>query len=309
MKGKVVVTGGAGFIGSNLTEELVRRGFDVKVIDNLTTGNIRNLEAVKDKITFIKGDIRNFELLKNEFRNTEYVFHQAALTSVPESIDNPILVNDVNANGTLNVLIAARDCNVKRVIFASSCAVYGNHEEKINEKLQTEPISPYAVTKSVGEYYSKIFHRVYGLETVSLRYFNVFGPKQNPDSEYAAVIPNFIKKIMNELQPVIFGDGTQTRDFIFVQNVVDANILACKIKNSGGEAFNIGSGSPTNLLSLVASINKVLGKKINPYFTKPKQGDIKHSLADISKAKKILGYEPRISFEEGLKKTIQHYAN
>jgi len=304
----VLVTGGAGFIGSNLTEELVRRRFNVKVIDNLTTGNIKNLQDVKDKIEFIKGDITNLKLLKSGMKNVDFVLHQAAIPSVPRSLKDPIRTNKANVEGTLKVLIAARDSKVKRVIYASSSSVYGDSRVlPKNEYMRNNPLSPYACTKMVGEYYCKQFSELYKLDTISLRYFNVFGPKQNPDSQYAAVIPLFIKKIMNEQVPIIFGDGTQSRDFTFVENVIEANILAMEAIKGSGEVINIACGKRIELNNLVIMLNKILDKKINPVFTKSRQAEVKHSLADISKAKKILGYRPKISFEEGLKKTAEYY--
>lgn len=305
---KVLVTGGAGFIGSNLSEELVRRGFKVKVIDNLATGNIKNIEGFRSKIEFIKGDITDLKLLKSVMKDVDFVLHQAAIPSVQRSLEDPVRTNKANVEGTLKVLITARDCNVKRVVYASSCAIYGNSlilPKK--EDMPYNPLSPYACTKMIGEYYCKQFSKLYGLDTISLRYFNVFGPKQNPDSQYAAVIPIFIKKILNNQKPVIFGDGTQTRDFIFVEDVIEANILAMKAKRGSGEIINIACGKQFDLNRLVMMLNKILDRKINPFFTKPKPGDIKHSLADISKAKKNLGYKPKISFEEGLKKTVKYY--
>ena len=304
----VLVTGGAGFIGSNLSEDLVKRGFNVKVIDNLATGSIKNLEAIKDKIEFIKGDITDLKLLKSAMKYVDFVLHHAAISSVQKSLEDPIRVNKANVEGTLKVLIAARDCNVKRVVYASSSSVYGDSPiSPKREYMRNNPLSPYASTKMMGEYYCKQFSKLYGLDTISLRYFNVFGPKQNPDSQYAAVIPIFIKKIMNEQRPIIFGDSTQSRDFIFVQDVIEANILAMKTKKGSGEVINIACGEPIKLNKLVMMLNKILDRKINTTFTKPRQGDIKHSVADITKAKKMLGYEPKISLEEGLKKTVRYY--
>lgn len=302
----ILVTGGAGFIGSNLVIELVKQGYDVKVIDNLVTGKIENIDSVKESITFINASITNIDILKKEFKDIDIVFHIAALPSVPRSVLDPLLSNDSNINGTLNVLIAAKENNVKRVIYAGSSSAYGDTPTlPKKEDMNPNPLSPYAVSKLSGEYYCTVFSEVYGMDTITLRYFNVFGQRQNPDSQYAAVIPLFIKKMMNDEQPTIFGDGEQTRDFTFVQNVVEANILAMKHKGKfKGDVFNVAASSPITVNNLVKTINLLLKKDIKPIYVPHRKGDILHSFADIKKAKEKIGYLPKVSFEEGLKKTI-----
>lgn len=303
---KILITGGTGFIGSNIATELVNQGYNVSVLDNLSTGNVSNISGLN--IEFLKGDIRDFEFVKKSVKDVDYILHQAALPSVFRSIKDPLTVNDVNTKGTLNILVVARDNNVKRVVYASSSSVYGDTPIlPKKEDMIPKPLSPYAVSKLVGEYYCKVFYNVYGLETVSLRYFNVFGPRQNPKSEYAAVIPKFINFMLENKSPVIYGDGTQTRDFTFVKNVVEANILALKAKNAAGNVLNIACENSTSVNELVDKINELLDRDISPDYTKLRLGDIKNSLADISLAKKILGYEPKYSFEEGLKETINWF--
>ncbi|MBT6691333.1 SDR family oxidoreductase [Candidatus Parcubacteria bacterium] len=305
-KQTVLITGGAGFIGSNIASELLARDYNVKVLDNLSTGRLINLDSIKDKIKFIEGDINDTKLLQQEFADVDFVLHQAALPSVPRSIESPMDSHFNNATGILNILQAARDAKVKRVVYASSSSVYGDAKEEYkSEDLQNDPLSPYAIAKLMGEYYCKVFYNLYGLETVSLRYFNVFGPNQDPQSDYAAVIPLFIKAILKDESPTIFGDGEHSRDFTFVKNNVEANILAMHSDKAGhGEAINIACGKAYTLNELVATINKILGKNITSKFSEPRQGDIKHSLADISKATELLGYQPGIDFEGGLRQTI-----
>ena len=305
---KFIVTGGAGFIGSNIVKELVKRGETVKIIDNLSTGYQKNFTEIVDKIEFVNGDIKDLDLLQKEFAGFDYVLHHAALCSVPRSIDNPIISNESNINGTLNVLIAARDNKIKRLVYASSSSVYGEApgEYKV-ETMSISPLSPYALTKYAGERYTQLFFKLYGLETVCLRYFNVYGPNQDPDSAYSAVIPLFIKAMLKGESPVVFGDGSQARDFTFVQNNVEANILAATSTQGAGEVFNIACGQSISLNELVAIINKELGTNIKPVYGERRQGDIKISKANIDKAKNILSYEPKVNFEEGLKKTIEWY--
>lgn len=303
---KFIVTGGAGFIGSNITKELVRRGNKVKVIDNLSTGKKDNLKEVYQKIKFIKGDIRNLKLLQQEFRGFDFVLHQAALVSVPRSITDPKKTNQNNIDGTLNVLVASRDQKIKRVVYASSSSVYGDIQTDFNQEETTgKLLSPYALTKYTGEVYCRLFYEIYGLETVVLRYFNVFGPFQDPNSQYAAVIPKFIKIMLAGKRPTIFGDGNQSRDFTFVQNNVLANILTAQSRKGAGEVFNIACGKSFNLNQLIQLINHELQSNIKPIYTKNRPGDIKHSKADIKKASRTLVYQPVISFEEGLKETIK----
>lgn len=308
----VVVTGGAGFIGSNLVIELVKRGYAVRVVDNFLTGSRENLEPVMEQVELFGGSITDKALMDKVCKNATYVFHEAALPSVPRSIKDPITTNQVNVNGTLTVLLAARDAHVKRVVFASSSSVYGDAKAASKaEALKPDPLSPYAATKLLGELYCRQFTELYGLETVSLRYFNVFGPRQDPASQYAAVIPRFIQAMLHSKQPVIFGDGTQSRDFTFVQNVVEANILAAKAKGKDiiGNVFNIACGHGITINTLVQAINKLLKTDIKAVHEEPRQGDIKHSQADVSKAARLLGFKPAISFEEGLKQTIGWFKN
>lgn len=301
---KVALTGGAGFIGSNLAREL-SKGDEILILDDLSTGRIENIREVlkKDNVTFVKGSITDLRLLEQSFKGIEYVLHQAAMTSVQRSLNHPLWTFEVNIKGTLNVLIAARDAGVKKVIYASSSSVYGDTPSlPKREDMEPSPLSPYAATKLTGEHYCRIFHEIYGLKTVSLRYFNVYGPRQPYDSQYAAVIPKFITLMLAGKSPPVYGNGRQTRDFTFVEDVVRASILALK-KNALGE-FNISTGSNISILDLVEKINQILGTDIRSTQEKPRVGDVRNSLGDISKAKKILGYEPRNSLEEGLRKTI-----
>lgn len=298
----VVVTGGAGFIGSNLVEELVIKDHHVKVIDNLSTGHIENLDQIQG-IDFIRGSITDLNLLEDVFSGADYVLHQAALPSVPRSVEDPISSNSTNVDGTLNVLVAARDCGVKKVVYASSSSVYGDTPTlPKQEDMKPNPKSPYAITKLAGEYYCRIFSEIYGLKTACLRYFNVFGPRQDPNSQYAAVIPLFITRILNEKPPTIFGDGTQTRDFTFVKDVVQANILAMESEAEG--VFNIACGRQIVLNDLADEMMKIIGIETEKVYEKPRAGDIKDSLADISSAREMLGYEPKFDLSSGLKETI-----
>lgn len=305
----ILVTGGAGFIGSNIAIELIEQGYDVRILDNFARGKFENIENIKEKTELVNGDIRDLETLKKATKDIEYVLHQAAIPSVPKSIEDPLASNSVNINGTLNTLLASRDSNVKRLVFASSSSVYGNSPVlPKKETLEPNPISPYGLTKLVGERYCRLFYELYGLETISLRYFNIFGPRQDIESQYASVIPKFIRAILSNRPPTIFGDGKQSRDFTFVKNVVEANILAIKAKsNAVGKVFNIACGRKTTINELAEKINKILKKDIKPEYTKPRKGDIKHSLADISRAKELLGYEPKYGLERGLKLTIDWF--
>ena len=301
---RVVVTGGAGFIGSNLVEVLSGDN-EVIVVDDLSTGDIRNIQCVEGDVTFVRGSVTDLNLLMRVFEDVDYVFHLAAIASVPGSIRDPITYNNVNVKGTLNVLMAARDCGVEKVVYASSSAVYGNTPElPKREDMLPDPLSPYAVTKLVGEYYCNVFNEVYGLKTVSLRYFNVYGPRQNPHSEYAAVIPKFIKRVLSGKPPVIYGDGEQTRDFIFVKDVVNATILAAKSNAEG--VYNIATGRKTSINDLAHMIMKLIDSNnpLKPVYDAPRAGDVRHSFGDISKARRDMGYEPRYSLEEGLMETI-----
>ena len=307
---KIAVTGGAGFIGSHLVERLVNEGHNVSIVDDLSTGNINNLIHVKDKITFYQEPITNTEVLKKILKDVEIVYHLAAIPSVIRSLENPIESHTSNATGTLSILEACRNAKVKRVIYASSSSVYGDTPTlpKV-ETMVPLPKSPYAVSKLMGEYYCKVYAELYGMECVILRYFNVFGPRQNPHSQYAAVIPKFVIAMLQNKKPVIYGDGTQTRDFTYVENVVHACLLASTAKNFSREGFNIAMGQSISLNNLVGELNKILGTKIQPVYTENRQGDIHDSLADIHKAQQHLGYKPIVTFQEGLKKVIDHLKN
>ena len=302
---KVVVTGGAGFIGSHLAEAAARHGWQVVIIDDLSTGRKANIEHLLrgGGIQLYKGSITDLPLLQRLFRGAEYVFHQAALPSVPRSIENPQSSHEINATGTLNVLLAARDNRVKKVIYASSSSAYGDtHTLPKREDMPPNPQSPYAVTKLAGEYYCQVFTRLYGLPTACLRYFNVYGPRQDPESQYAAVIPRFIIRVAGGSPPIIFGDGEQTRDFTFVGDVVKANLLAAESESSG--VFNIGSGQRISIKELARLIIRLMGGTMQPSYEAARAGDVIHSLADISRAAEF-GYKPECGLEEGLKQTIK----
>lgn len=302
---KVIVTGGAGFIGSHLAEELAKRGYHVTILDDLSTGKVENIEPLLAKLNveFIQGSIADIPLLQKLSQGVDYIFHQAAIPSVPRSIEQPLASHEANVTGTLNVLLAARDNSVRKVIYASSSSVYGDTLTlPKREDMLSEPQSPYAITKLAAEYYCQVFAKVYGLATVCLRYFNVYGARQDPNSQYAAVIPKFIRRVSEGNPPIIFGDGEQTRDFIFVKDVVEANILAAKSNASG--VFNIGRGGSVTINKLAKLIISTIGGNMEPIHQDPRPGDIRHSLADISKAK-TFGYEPKWSLEEGLKETIK----
>lgn len=304
-----LVTGGAGFIGSHIVGRLLRDGHRVKVLDNFVAGNIKNLKDVLDDIELIRGDIRDKRLVNKIIKGVDYVLHQAALRSVPKSVKNPLLYNDVNVYGTLMLLMASCRANVKRFIFASSSSVYGDTNELPEKEIQEpRPISPYAVSKLAGECYCKSFNKLFGLEAVCLRYFNVFGPRQSLESQYAVVIPKFITSMLNNEQPPIHGSGRQSRDFTYVDNVVDANIKALTARGATGEVFNIASGKPYTVLSLVDNLNRILGKNIRPKHVAPRPGDVMHTWADISKANRILRCKPEINFIEGLKRTVEWFA-
>jgi UDP-glucose 4-epimerase len=303
---KAIVTGGAGFIGSHITEELVKRGYRVTVIDNLTTGRLANLDTVlsSKNAEFVRGSITNLSLLRKIFSGADFVFHQAAIPSVPRSIKNPRASNNANANGTLNVLLAARDTGVKKVVYASSSSVYGDTPTlPKTEDMTPNPLSPYAVAKLAGEYYCRVFNNIYGLGTVCLRYFNVYGPRQDPNSPYAAVIPLFFRNALDGKSPVIFGDGEQSRDFTFVKDVANANIQAAESNATG--VFNLGNSQRITINQLVQLIINLAGNKnVKPTYRDPRPGDILHSLADISSARKAFGYNPKYSLEEGLKQVV-----
>jgi len=305
MKKTFLVTGGAGFIGSNITDRLVADGHNVVVLDNLSEGKLENLSRVSKKIRFIKGDIRSEKDLDKALKGVDYVFHQAALRSVPKSMTMPVEYNDVNVNGTLRLLLRARAHNVKRVVFASSSSVYGNRTDfPERESDKPDPISPYAATKLMGEHYCRLFATSFGLETVSLRYFNVFGPRQSLDNQYAVVIPKFITCILRDEQPPVDGDGLQERDFTFIDNVVEANIKAALTKNISGEVFNVACGRANTVLGIVHEVNRILGKKVQPVFKPTRAGDVRKTLADVSKLKKKLGIKKFVTFEQGLERAV-----
>lgn len=306
-----VVTGGAGFIGSHLARRLGKDGVTVRVIDNLASGTLKNLEGAQGPVDFISGDIRDLDCLRSVFTGAQVVFHQAALTSVPGSVDDPVLTNYVNVAGTLNVLSAAKECGVKRVVIASSSAVYGNSPALLkSEDHIPQPVSPYAISKYAGEMYSTFFSQFQGIETVCLRYFNVYGPRQNRDSQYAAVIPVFISLMLKGGTPVIYGDGEQSRDFVYVDDVVNANLSAAlaEAERVSGQVFNIASGAGISLNRLVDTLNQALGTQIKPKYEPERIGDVKHSCASIEKATTLLGYAPSVRFEEGLGMTVKWYA-
>jgi UDP-glucose 4-epimerase len=301
---KAVVTGGAGFIGSHLAEELLKRRYKVIILDDLSTGRRENIEPIiaNSDVQFIEGSVTDLPLLNKLFQNVSYVFHLAAIPSVPRSIESPLASHNVNITGTLNVLLAAKDNKVKKVIYASSSAVYGDTPTlSKREDMPPNPQSPYAVTKLAGEYYCHVFHQVYGLSTICLRYFNVYGLRQDPNSQYSAVIPRFIQRVLDNKPPVIFGDGEQTRDFTFVKDAVGATILAAESDATG--IFNIGTGERISINKLAALIINLIGNSVEPIHEELRFGDIRHSLADISKAKQF-GCNPKYDLEEGLRETI-----
>lgn len=305
-----LVTGGAGFIGSHIVEALLARGDTVRVVDNFSTGSRANLGAMLDRIELFECDVTRLPDLREAMQDVDYVFHEAAIASVPRSVADPLMVHEADGTGTLNVLIAARDAGVKRVVYAASSAVYGDGEARYKtEDLVPFPLSPYAVAKLIGEEYCQVFYKVYGLETVALRYFNVFGPRQDPASEYSAVIPLFLSALVNDRAPTIYGDGTQSRDFTYIADVVRGNLLACSAPREkvAGQVINLACGESISLLDLIGALNKVTGKNIVPNFAPARAGDIKHSCADITKAGQLLGYEPSVSLEDGLAETLHWF--
>jgi len=302
---KFLVTGGAGFIGSHIVEELLKRNYKVRVLDNFSTGKRENLKEFEKDIELIEGDIRSYHIVEKAVKGVDIILHQAALPSVPRSIKDPITTNEVNVGGTLNILEAAKENHVKRIVFASSSSVYGDTPTlPKREDMVPNPLSPYAVSKLAGEKYCQVYSKVYGIETVILRYFNVFGPRQDPNSQYSAVIPKFIKAMKENKRPIIYGDGTQSRDFTYVANVVEANILAAISEVDSGIVMNCACGGQITLNELVVEINKLLNKNIEPIYDKPRAGDIKHSYADLELIINRLNFKPKFSFEDGLKFTI-----
>ncbi len=307
-----LVTGGAGFIGSHIVDELVRRGECVRVLDNFSTGRHENLQLAiscrHSRVEVLEGDIRDLGTLRQAMQGVGYVLHQAALPSVPRSVADPVTTNEVNVTGTLNVLMAAREVNVKRVVYASSSSVYGNNPTlPKHEDMPANPLSPYAVSKLAGENYCRAFHQVYGLPTVALRYFNVFGPRQDPTSQYSAVIPRFIAALLRGEPPTIYGDGTQSRDFTYVANVVTANLLACEREEAIGQVMNVACGKRHTLLDLYRELVELTGKMLQPTFTRPCAGDVKHSMGAIERATQLLGYRPIADWREGLRRTVEWY--
>jgi UDP-N-acetylglucosamine/UDP-N-acetyl-alpha-D-glucosaminouronate 4-epimerase len=305
---RFVVTGGAGFIGSNTVDELIRRGHSVVVLDDLSSGKEENLAEVRNKISFIKGSITDLEIVRKAMQEADYVLHLAARTSVPRSVKDPLETNRINIDGTLNVLLAARDAKVKRFVFAASSSAYGETPTlpKV-ESMQPEPISPYGVTKYVGELYAQTFGRVYGLENVSLRYFNVFGPRQDPNSPYSGVLSRFCTAFLEGAQPVVFGDGEQSRDFTYVENAVQANLLACEAGGASGKVFNVGTGGRFTLNQTLALLAQISGNNLEAKYDPPREGDIRDSQANITLARELLGYNPTVAFEEGLRRTFDWY--
>jgi len=302
---RVLVTGGAGFIGSNLVRALLARGDDVRVLDNFSTGNRANLEELEQDVELVEGELRSYERVHNAVRGTELVFHLGALGSVPRSVQDPLTSSAVNVEGALNVMLAARDEGIRRVVFASSSSIYGNQPElPLHESMAPDPISPYGVAKLAAERYCVSFSRVYhSFEAVVLRYFNVFGPRQDPTSQYAAVVPLFITAIAASEPVTIFDDGEQSRDFTYIDNVVAANLLAADAVNANGRIFNVSAGVPATVNQLAETIGRLLGKPVERRYLPPRPGDLRDSWADVSEARRVLGYEPKVGLEEGLRRT------
>jgi UDP-glucose 4-epimerase len=306
---KFLVTGGAGFIGSNICAKLVSQGCRVRVIDNLLTGKKSNLSSIFDKIEFIEADMGDAKVAREAMNGIDVVLHQGALPSVPRSVDDPAATHRHCVDATFTLLMAARDAKVKRFVYAASSSAYG--DTPVLPKVETmlvNPLSPYAAAKLMGEYYCSVFYKVFGLETISLRYFNVFGPHQDPASQYAAAIPAFVTAILKDKPPTVYGDGTQSRDFTYVDNVVEANFRAARAKKTKGEVVNIACGDSISVNDIIKMINEIIGKNIQPKYIPSRKGDVKHSLADITAAKNLLGYQPIVSFKEGLIKAIEWYS-
>lgn len=305
---KFLVTGGAGFIGSNICKKLISEDCFVRVVDNLITGKKSNLADIIDKIEFIEADMGDESIARDAMKDIDVVLHEGALPSVPRSVDDPAASHRHCVDATFTLLLAARDASVKRFVYAASSSAYGDTPTMPKvETMPTAPLSPYAVGKLVGEYYCSVFSRVFGLETISLRYFNVFGPNQDPKSQYAAAIPAFVTAILKDQSPTIYGDGRQSRDFTYIDNVVEANLLAARVNKTSGEVINIACGQAVTVNEIIDMINASLGKNVKPIYTDPRPGDVKHSLADITAATNLIGYKPVISFEHGLQKAINWY--
>jgi UDP-glucose 4-epimerase len=305
---RFLVTGGAGFIGSNLCRQLVKEGCFVRVIDNLITGKLGNLAGIKDKIDFIQADMGDPNAAAAAMKDIDVVLHQGAVPSVPRSVDDPATTHQHCVNATFTLLLTAKNAGIKRFVYAASSSAYGDTPTlpKI-ESMPTSPLSPYAAAKLFGEYYCSVFYKVYGLETISLRYFNVFGPYQDPTSQYAAAIPAFVTSILKNESPTVYGDGEQSRDFTYVDNVVHANLLAARAPKTGGEVINIACGQRITVNEIIGMINQSVGKTVRPAYQPTRAGDVKHSLASIELAKKVIGYEPVISFQDGLQRAIEWY--
>lgn len=305
---KFLVTGGAGFIGSNICRKLTAQGAFVRIVDNLLTGKKANLADIIDKVQFIQADMGDPNVAAAAVKDIDVVLHQGALPSVPKSVDNPAATHTHCVNATLTMLIAARDAGIKRFVYAASSSAYGDTPTlpKI-ETMTPNPLSPYAVAKLTGELYCKVFYGVFGLETISLRYFNVFGPYQDPTSQYAAAIPAFVTAILNDKQPTVYGDGEQSRDFTYIDNVIEANLLAATAPETSGQTINIACGQAVTINQIIKMINQILGKDIEPAYTPNRPGDVKHSLADITAAQNTIGYEPVVTFEDGLERAIDWY--
>ncbi len=305
---RFLVTGGAGFIGSNICRRLISEGCFVRVVDNLLTGKKSNLDGIIEKVEFIEADMGADEVARKAMEDIDVVLHQGALPSVPRSVEDPALTHKHCVDATFTLLMAARDARIKRFVFASSSSAYGDSPTlpKV-ETMLPDPLSPYAAAKLAGEYYCKVFGTVFGLETVSLRYFNIFGPYQDPASQYAAVIPAFVTAILKDERPTVYGDGEQSRDFTYVDNVVEANLLAARAKQTKGEVVNIACGRRITINAVIELVNELLDKDIEPSYVAPRAGDVKHSLADISLAQKVIGYKPVVDFDSGLEKAIQWY--
>ena len=306
---RYLVTGGAGFIGSNIVDELLRRAHDVTVLDDFSSGKEENIAGVRKQIRLIRGSICDLEVVQEACKGVDFVLHLAARTSVPRSVVDPIETNRVNIDGSLNVVVAARDAKVRRVVYAASSAAYG--ETAVLPKVETmppAPISPYGVTKLVGEMYAQVFGRVYGLENACIRYFNVFGPRQDPASQYSGVLSRFMLAILQGTPPTIYGDGEQSRDFTYVDNVVDITLRACEVPDASGKVFNGGTGKRISLNAVLKQLESITARKIKAKYVAPRAGDILHSQADIALARQVLGYEPHVSFEDGLRRTWQWYS-
>ncbi len=304
-----LVTGGAGFIGSHVAERLSDLGHDVRVLDDFSSGKRENLASFADRIDIVEGDMTEYDQCRAACADMDMVLHQAAIPSVPKSVDNPVASHHANINGTFNILRAAHESKCRRVIYAASSSAYGDTEvSPKREDLKTGPLSPYAVQKLCGEMYGRAFYECFGMEFLGLRYFNVFGPRQDPKSQYAAAIPAFVMAILSDTPPTVYGDGEQTRDFSYIENVVHANVLATQAEKTEGQAINIACGEHVSVNQVIAKINELLGRDVQPEYVPTRAGDVRHSLADISLAKKVIGFEPQVMFDDGLKRAIDYYA-